>query len=159
MHAPMLEDVLQRRPYNAANDFIDANVARGLGDKIAFRDSERSLTYRALQERSWRFPAALAKLGLRQEARIILLFHDSVDYPVAFWGAIRAGVVPIPLNTLLTAEQYAYLFADSRAAAAVVAAPLVPMLMPLRARLPHLRALIVTKAGRERDRHQSIFYL
>src|SRR5262249_10534298 len=149
MHAPILEDVLQRRPYNAANDFIDANVARGLGDKIAFTDSQRSLTYRELQERSWRFATALMELGLRQEARIILLFHDTVDYPVAFWGAIRAGIVPIPLNTLLTAEQYAYLFADSRAAATVVAAPLAPTLLSLRARLPHLRTIIVTEAGAE----------
>jgi 4-hydroxybenzoate-CoA ligase len=147
MHAPMLEDVLQRRPYNAANEFIDANVARGLGDKIAFTDSERSLTYRVLQERSWRFAAALADLGLRPENRIILLFHDTVDYPVAFWGAIRAGIVPIPLNTLLTAEQYAYLFADSRVAATVVAAPLAPALLSIRARLPHLRTIIVTEAG------------
>jgi 4-hydroxybenzoate-CoA ligase len=146
MHAPMLEDVLQRRPYNAANDFIDANVARGLGDKIAFTDAERSLTYSALQERSWRFAAALMDLGLRQEARIILLCHDTIDYPIAFWGAIRAGIVPIPLNTLLTAEQYAYLFADSRAAATVVAAQLAPTLLSIRARLPDLRKIIVAEA-------------
>src|SRR6516165_9695194 len=151
MHAPILEDVLQRRPYNAANDFIDANVARGLGDKIAFTDSQRSLTYRELQERSWRFAAALTELGLRQEARVILLSHDTVDYPVAFWGAIRAGIVPIPLNTLLTAEQYAYLLADSRAAATVVAASLAPTLLSLRARLPHLRTIIVVgTSARER---------
>src|SRR4249919_2756580 len=118
--APMLEDVLQRRPYNAVSDFVDANVARGLGGKVAFTDSERSLTYGALQERSCRFATALKALGLREENRVVLLFHDTVDYPVAFWGAIRAGVVPIPVNTLLTAEQYAYLLADSRAAAIVV---------------------------------------
>jgi 4-hydroxybenzoate-CoA ligase len=147
MHAPILEDVLQRRPYNAANDFIDANVARGLGDKVAFTDSERSLTYHALQERTWRFAAALTDLGLRQEARIILLFHDTVDYPIAFWGAIRAGIVPIPVNTLLTAEQYAYLFADSRATATVVAAALAPTLLSMRARLPDLRTVIVTEAN------------
>ncbi len=63
--------------------------------------------------------------GSREENRVVLLLHDTVDHPVAFWGAIRAGIVPIPVNTLLTAEQYAYLFADSRAAAAVIAAPLL----------------------------------
>jgi 4-hydroxybenzoate-CoA ligase len=143
----MLEDVLQRRPYNAVSDFVDANVARGLGGKVAFTDSERSLTYGALQERSCRFATALKALGLREENRVVLLFHDTVDYPVAFWGAIRAGVVPIPINTLLTAEQYAYLFADSRAAAAVVAAPLARMLLSIRGRLPHLRTIIVVEAG------------
>jgi 4-hydroxybenzoate-CoA ligase len=145
----MLEDVLQRRPYNAVSDFVDANVARGLSGKVAFTDSGRSLTYGALQERSCRFATALKALGLREENRVVLLFHDTVDYPVAFWGAIRAGVVPIPINTLLTAEQYAYLFADSRAAAAVVAAPLARMLLSIRGRLPHLRTIIVVEASAE----------
>src|SRR5262245_9316725 len=115
----MLEDVLQRRPYNAVSDFVDANMARGLGDKIAFTDSERSLTYAQLQARSCRFASALKALGLREENRLVLVMHDTVDHPIAFWGAIRAGIIPIPINTLLTAEQYAYLLADSRAAAAV----------------------------------------
>ena len=143
----MLEDVLQRRPYNAVSDFVDANVARGLGGKVAFTDSDRSLTYGALQERSCRFATALKALGLREENRVVLLFHDTVDYPVAFWGAIRAGVVPIPVNTLLTAEQYDYLFADSRAAAAVVAAPLARTLLSIRSRLPQLRTIIVAEAS------------
>jgi 4-hydroxybenzoate-CoA ligase len=145
----MLEDVLQRRPYNAVSDFVDANVARGLGGKVAFMDSHSSLTYGALQERSCRFATALKALGLREENRVVLLFHDTVDYPVAFWGTIRAGVVPIPINTLLTAEQYAYLFADSRAAAAVVAAPLARTLLSIRSRLPHLRTIIVVEASAE----------
>src|SRR6478752_3715378 len=119
--APMLEDVLQRRPYNAAAHFVDANVARGLGDKVAFTDSQRSLTYAQLQASSCQLAAALQALDLRAENRVILLFHDTVDHPVAFWGAIRAGIIPVPINTLLTAEQYHYLFADSRAAAAIVA--------------------------------------
>ena len=142
----MLDDVLQRRPYNAVTDFVDANVARGLGGKIAFTDSERSLTYAELQERSCRFAAALKALGLREESRVILLFHDTVDYPVAFWGTIRAGVIPIPINTLLTAEQYAYLFADSRAAATVVTAALARTVASIRERLPHLREVIVVGA-------------
>ena len=148
---PMLQDLLQRRPYNAATDFVDANVARGLGDKVAFTDSERSLTYAQLQANSCRFAAALKTLGLREESRVVLAFHDTVDYPVAFWGAIRAGIIPIPVNTLLTAEQYAYLLADSRAAAIVVAAALAPTVLSIRDRLPHLRSVIVVEASaRER---------
>src|SRR5512133_654180 len=143
----MLEDLLQRRPYNAATDFVDANIARGRGDKVAFTDSERSLTYAQLQANSCRFAAALKALGLREENRVILAFHDTVDYPVAFWGAIRAGIVPVPINTLLTAEQYAYLFADSRAAVIVSAASLAPTVLSVRDRLPHLRAVIVVGAG------------
>ena len=147
---PMLEDVLQRRPYNAATDFVDGNVARGLGDKIAFTDSERSLTYARAASALLPFCGGVEGLGLREENRVILAFHDTVDHPVAFWGAIRAGIIPIPVNTLLTAEQYAYLFADSRAAAAVVAAPLAPTVLSIRDRLPHLRAIIVVGASAER---------
>jgi len=147
----ILEDLLQRRPYNAATDFVDANVARGRGDKVAFTDPERSLTYAQLQANSYRFAAALKALGLREENRVVLAFHDTVDYPVAFWGAIRAGIVPIPLNTLLTVEQYAYLLADSRAAAIVVAAPLVSTVLSIRNRLPHLHSVIVVgTSARER---------
>jgi 4-hydroxybenzoate-CoA ligase len=157
---PMLEDVLQRRPYNAAADFVDANVARGLGDKVAFTDGERSLTYAQLQAQTWRFAAVLKALGLREENRIILAFHDTVDHPVAFWGAVRAGIIPIPINTLLTAEQYAYLFADSRAAATVVAAPLAPAVLSIRHRLPHLRTIIVVGANaRERSDLTDVLFL
>ena len=117
-----LEAFLQRRPYNAVTDFVDANVDRGLADRIAFTDGGRSITYGELREGTFRVAAALRTLGLRQENRVVLILHDSVDYPVAFWGALRAGIVAIPVNTLLTAEQYRYLLADSRAAAAVVAA-------------------------------------
>src|SRR5262249_40503937 len=145
--APMLEDVLQRRPYNAVSDFVDANVARGLGDKVAFTDSERSLTYAELQARSCRFASALQALGLREENRVMLLAHDTVDQPVAFWGTIRAGIIPIPINTLLTAEQYAYLFADSRAVATVVTAALARTVLSIRPRLPCLRAIIVVGAS------------
>jgi 4-hydroxybenzoate-CoA ligase len=143
----MLDDLLQRRPYNAAVDFVDANVARGLGDRIAFMDGTRSLTYGALQSGSLRFASALQTLGLRPEERIVLILPDTVDYPVAFWGAIRAGIVVIPLNPLLTVEQFGYILGDSRAAAIVLAAPFADSILSLRDRLPCLRALVVVGAS------------
>jgi 4-hydroxybenzoate-CoA ligase len=143
----MLEELLQRRPYNAAADLVDANVARGLGDKVAFTDPERSLTYGQLQSRTFQFAAALKALGLRQEDRLLLLLPDTVDYPVAFWGAVRAGIVVIPLNTFLTAEVYAYILADSRASTLVAAAPLATSLLPVLDRVPALRTLVLVGAG------------
>ena len=148
-----LEDFLQRRPYNAAAEFIDANVDRGLANKVAFTDDRRSLTYAELQDRSCRFASALRASGLHQESRIILICHDTVDYPIAFWGAVRAGVIPIPVNTLLTPEQYAYLFADSRAAATLVTAPLARSVLSIRPRLPDLRTVMVVGASAQ-DRTQ-----
>ena len=65
---PLLEDVLQRRAYNAVTDFVDENVARGLGDKVAFTDSTRSLTYAQLQEQSYRFAAGLGMLRMNAPA-------------------------------------------------------------------------------------------
>jgi 4-hydroxybenzoate-CoA ligase len=146
----MLDEFLKRRPYNAVSDLIDANVARGLGGKIAFVDSERSLTYGELQARTCRFGAALKAAGLRHEERVALLLYDTVDFPVAFWGAIRAGIVATPVNTLLTADQYAYMLSDSRAAAIVVAAPLAKTLQSILDRLPCLRTIVIVGAGADK---------
>jgi 4-hydroxybenzoate-CoA ligase len=143
----MLDDLLQRKRYNAVADFVDAPVARGLGEKAAFIDADRSLTYGELQARSCRFAAALKSLGLRPEERIALLLYDTVDFPIAFWGGVRAGIVVLPLNTLLTADQYAYILSDSRASAIVVVAPLAKTLHPILDRLPRLRTIILVNGG------------
>ena len=124
-------------------------VARGLGEKIAFTDSDRSLTYGELQTRTCRFAAALKNLGLRPEERLGLLLYDTVDFPVAFWGGVRAGIVVLPLNTLLTAEQYAYILGDSRASAIVASASLARTLLPILDRLPRLRTIILVGASVE----------
>jgi 4-hydroxybenzoate-CoA ligase len=145
----MLEELLQRKPYNAATDLVDGPVARGLGDKVAFTDADRSLSYGELQARTCRFAAALRDLGLRPEERLSLLLYDTIDFPVAFWGAVRAGIVALPLNTLLTAEQYAYILGDSRASAIVASASLAKSLVPILDRLPRLRTIILAGAGAE----------
>jgi 4-hydroxybenzoate-CoA ligase len=147
----MLEDLPQRRPYNAVTDLVDAPAARGLAGKTAFIDGESALTYGELQARSCRFGSALLDIGLRPEERLALLLYDTVDFPVAFWGSVRAGVVVLPLNTLLTAEQYAYILGDSRAAAIVASASLLKTLQPVLDRLPRLRSIIVV-GGSDADR-------
>jgi 4-hydroxybenzoate-CoA ligase len=139
-------ELAQRRRYNAVAEFVDGNVEAGRGDKPAFVEASRALTYAELQEQSCRFACGLQVLGLRQESRVLLLMLDTLDYPVAFWGAIRAGMVPIPLNTLLTPAQYAYILADSRAEAIVVSAPLVQAIAPVIAQSDALRTLIVAGA-------------
>ena len=101
------------------------------------------MTYAALAEQATRFAAGLAAAGVGRERRIALVMLDTVDFPAAFWGAIGAGVIPVPVNTLLTPEQTAYILADSRAELLVVSAPLLPPLRPLLARLPALRGVVV----------------
>jgi 4-hydroxybenzoate-CoA ligase len=145
-----MTDYAQRRPYNAATDFVDQNVARGAGGKLAFSDGSRTLTYAELQAATYRFAHGLRAFGFRQESRIALLMLDTVDFPVAFWGAIRAGVIPIPLNTLLNSEQYAYMLADSRAEAVFVSAALAKTIAPIIDRLPRLRMIVI--AGEDADK-------
>jgi 4-hydroxybenzoate-CoA ligase len=142
----VLDDFTERRPYNAVSDFIDAHVARGLGAKTAFIDPDRTLSYGELQARSVRLAHGLRALGIRQEDRVALLLPDTVDTPVAFWGALRAGSIAIPLNTFLNAAQYAYILADSRATALIAGAPLAQAIWPVLAQLPHLETVILTGA-------------
>jgi 4-hydroxybenzoate-CoA ligase len=137
------DDFSERRPHNAVTDFVDANVARGLGDKTAFVDPERSLTYCDLQVRSVRFANALRELGVEHEQRVALLLNDTVDHPVAFWGTIRAGAIAIPLNTYLPVPQYAYILADCRARVLVIDATLADTISPVLDKLPRRPEVIV----------------
>jgi 4-hydroxybenzoate-CoA ligase len=83
--------------------------------------------------------------GIARERRIALLLLDTVDFPIAFWGALRAGVVPVPINTLLTHEVVGYILADSRAEALVISAPLVAPLLPVLHSVAELRRIIVAE--------------
>ena len=135
------------RIYNAAVDMVDRNIAQGRGAKAAFieagKDSAETLTYGELQLRGNRMANLLGTYGVQRESRIALLLLDTVDFPVAFWGAIKAGVVPVCLNTLLTTDQYAYILGDSRARALVVSAPLLPVVQPILGQLPFLKHIFV----------------
>ena len=149
MRGAGVDRITERRPYNAVSDFVDSHIAAGRGNKIAFVDPERSLTYGELQARSIRFANALRELGIDHEQRVALLLNDTVDYPVAFWGAIRAGCVAIPLNVYLTLPQYAYILADCRARALVVDAALAETIAPVLDKLPRRPTVIV--AGGQKD--------
>src|SRR5438067_8114473 len=89
--------------YNAAHDLIERNLQAGRADKIAYIDDRGAYTYGEIAERVNRFANALRGLGLRREERALLCLHDTIDFPTAFLAAIKAGIVPIAANTLLTA--------------------------------------------------------
>ncbi len=140
----MSEPLYTSAVYNAVTDLVDRNLAEGRGAKPAFVDPGRTLTYGELADETRRMGNLLARLGLAREDRVAMIMLDTVDFPVVFLGAIRAGVIPVPLNTLLGAEQYAYMLADSRAKALVVSAALLPTVAPALAGLPSLAHVLVS---------------
>lgn len=118
------------RAYNAASDFIDRNMAEGRGDRTAIIDDRETVTYAELAVRVARAGNALKDLGLGPEDRIMMVMLDTIDFVALFFGAIKAGIVPIPVNTLLTSSDYAYMLQDSRAKALFVSDALYPTLQP-----------------------------
>jgi len=114
--------------YNAAEDLLSRNLAAGRGARTAYIDDTASLTYAELDARARRFAGALRDAGLRQEERLLLCALDTIDFPTVFLGCLLAGVVPVAVNTLLTADDYAYMLGHSGARAVVVSEPLLPVM-------------------------------
>ena len=112
--------------FNFAQHLIATNAARP--GKTALIDDVGALTYGELTEQVRRFAGGLKALGLKREERVLLLMQDSSDWVVAFLGSLYAGVVPVAVNTLLTAEDYAFMLSNSRAQAALVSGALLPTL-------------------------------
>ena len=112
--------------FNFARHLFERNTARPA--KAAYVDDHGALSYGDLADRSRRFAAALLAAGVHREERVLLLMHDNHHWPVAFLGAMYAGIVPVAVNTLLTADDYAYMLRHSRAQMALVSAALLPTL-------------------------------
>jgi len=135
---------------NAAWYFVDRNAEGVAGGKTAFVEADgagRAITYEGLKEQTGRMAAMLARHGLRHEDRIACLILDQIEYPVAFWGALKAGVVPVALNTLLSTSVYEVILRDCRARALVVSAPLWPLVAPLIGELPYLEKVFFIGDG------------
>jgi benzoate-CoA ligase len=110
--------------FNFAQCILERNAARPA--KIAYIDDTVELSYGELERRVRACAAGLLALGLHPEQRVLLVMQDSVDLPVAFLGALLAGVVPVPVNTLLPPADHAYMLADSGARAVIASSALVP---------------------------------
>ena len=129
---------------NFASHLAALNAPRAA--KLAYIDDSRRITYGELAERVARCAGALRQLGLRREERVLLLMHDSVDWPVAFLGALHAGIVPVAVNTLLTPEDYAYIASHCRARAALVSGELLGTLQTALGKGPHeIENIIVSR--------------
>src|SRR5262245_66166068 len=105
--------------FNVAVPFIDRHLAEGRGGKIAIRTIDGDVSFAELAGNVDRCAAGLVDLGLRPGERMLMVVKDCPAFFYLFWGAIKAGIIPVPLNTLLRQASYAFMIEDSGAAALV----------------------------------------
>ena len=135
--------------FNAAAHFVDRHLAEGRGARVAHRAGGRALTWADVADAADRCGNALAELGVEIENRVLLVLDDGPAFVSAFWGTVKLGAVAVPVNPLMTADDYAFLLEDSRAKVAVVEPAVAPKILAARERCPFLRAVIV--AGPQLD--------
>ena len=138
----MLELNLPRQ-FNAAEYFVDRNVAEGRGNKSAIIHEDQQFTYEQVQEKVNRTANMLADLGVRMENRVMLLLRDTPEMIFSFYGAIKAGAVPIPSNILMKAPDFLYMLNDSRARVLIVDAVFLPEIEKIRSEAAFLKHVIV----------------
>ena len=145
--ARLIADLPER--FNAAEDLIAHNLA-ARADKVAVTDHRGTCTYAALIDRIDRMAGAWKSLGVMQGDRVLLCLLDTRDFPTVFLGAIKAGVVPVPINTLMTADDYAWMLENSGAKAVFVSAELADRWTGIAAVHPQIR-FISSESGPWRD--------
>jgi benzoate-CoA ligase len=129
--------------FNVATWFVDRHVAEGRSAAPAFLCEGRTLSYGDVHELANRTGNALRALGVDREMRVLMICLDAPEFLGTFWGAIKIGAVPVPVNTLMRAADYRYVLDDSRARVAVVSAPLLAEAGPALRDAPHLRHVLV----------------
>jgi benzoate-CoA ligase family protein len=134
--------------YNAS-ELLDRNLHAGRAAKTAIICGEERVSYGELARRVNRFASGLQTLGLRREERVLLLLNDTPVFPVAFLGAIRMGAVPIPVNTLLSADDYRFMLDDSYARLVVADAMFLPTLRAAQAGAREPAALVIANGPAE----------
>jgi benzoate-CoA ligase len=137
--------------YNAAADLIERNLAAGRATKTAFLDDRDRYSYGELAQRVSRFAHLVGRLGIHPEQRILLCLHDTIDFPTAFLGTIKAGAVPVAVNTQLSPDEFAFMLADSRARGVVVSAAVMPVISAALAQLSGPRPAVVISSGDEEE--------
>lgn len=112
--------------FNFAQHLFETN--RGRAGKTAYTDDHGTLSYGELEDRARRLAQGLLAAGIHREERVLLVMHDMREWVVCFLGAMYAGVVPVAVNTLLTAGDYAYMLEHSRAQAVLTNGAMLPVL-------------------------------
>jgi benzoate-CoA ligase family protein len=130
--------------FNAASYFIDRHITEGRSDKVAIICGEKQVSYRQLFELVNRVGNGLRSLGTRMEERVFMLLLDTPEFAASFFGAIKIGAVPVPVNTLLKPDDYEYLLNDTRARVSIISDSLLPLVQDIPAnKLRYLQTIIV----------------
>ena len=131
---------------NSALFFVDRHIAEGRAGKTVFIEADgaqRELTYGELADATARFAGALLGRGVRREERVAMIVLDQIEFPIVFWGAVKAGAQPVPINTLLSSVFYEGILNDCRASTLVVSAALWDRVQPALAGNRFLRQVVV----------------
>ncbi|HEX4203922.1 MAG TPA: benzoate-CoA ligase family protein [Ktedonobacteraceae bacterium] len=129
--------------FNATMAFLDQNIAAGRGAKTAIYYEGQTYTYAQMAEMANRVGNSLRALGVDMEQRVALLLLDSPQLAATFFGAIKVGAVPIPINTMLRADSYEYMLNDSRAKVLCIHASLLHLIRPIQSQLKYVRHIVV----------------
>ena len=130
--------------FNATTYFVDRHLSEGRGGAIAIECGGERVTYRQVADRANRLGNALRGLGSQPEQRVALLLLDSPAFAYSFFGAIKAGLVPVPLNTLWRAKDYEYALRDSGARVLIISEALLGEFLAIdRQAMPRLEQVIV----------------
>ncbi|HET6935141.1 MAG TPA: benzoate-CoA ligase family protein [Candidatus Angelobacter sp.] len=132
------------RDFNSATYFVDRHIAEGRANKVVLECADERVTYAQLFERVNRLGNGLKTLSVRREERVAMLLLDTPEFAYCFFGAIKIGAVPVPMNTMLKPHEYEYILNDCRAAVLIVSETLLPQIQAIpEDRLKYLQHIIV----------------
>ena len=132
---------------NAAEYFVNRHVSQAYADKAAYIEGDgeqRSLTYRQLADESSKMPEIYKRHQIRREDRVAMLMLDQIEFPIVFWGSLKAGVIPVAINTLLSTEVYATILSDCKARVLFISADLLPVVESLLTDHPSIEKIFVS---------------
>ena len=105
--------------FNVAVHMIDRHIHEGRADKTAYITERETVSYGQLAERVNRCGSALLDAGIPPGGRMLMIVKDCPEFVYLYYGAIKAGIIPVPINTLLRAADYEYMIDDSECSALI----------------------------------------
>jgi benzoate-CoA ligase family protein len=129
--------------FNAASAFLDANLQSGRGARPAIYYQGSTYTYAHIAELANRVGNGLRALDVEMEQRVALLLLDSPEFAAAFFGSMKIGAVPVPINTSLRPNDHIYMLNDSRARVLLISVEIWKTIQHILPELQYARHIVV----------------